>query len=153
MLLKCVDLSDNFTITKLTHVFKFEFFIFSGDWPWISALGYGIRKDHKTSIKWLCGGTLISTRHVITAGHCVYNRQDLILVRLGDLNLFSDSDSAYPIDVDIERRTIHPNYSATTYTNDIAILRMKEDILFTSKIRTEKNSQVFANTISKHAFS
>lgn len=104
-----------------------------GDWPWIAALGYEA-KTSKERIKWLCGGSLVSSNHVLTAGHCVYNRPDLILVRLGDLDLFSNADNVQPIDVIIERKILHPQYSATTYTNDIAVLKLRNSISFSALI-------------------
>lgn len=104
-----------------------------GDWPWIAALGYDTKRSMQ-SIKWLCGGSLVSSKHVITAGHCVYNRPDLILVRLGDLDLFSNTDNVNPLDIFIEKSNLHPEYSATTYTNDIAVLKLKEAISFSPLI-------------------
>eukprot|EP00102_Acyrthosiphon_pisum_P026052 XP_016663262.1 PREDICTED: serine protease 44 isoform X1 [Acyrthosiphon pisum] len=43
-----------------------------GAWPWMVALGYKHTTDTENdSIKWLCGGTLISNTHVLTACTCV----------------------------------------------------------------------------------
>lgn len=105
------------------------FFKFQGAWPWIVALGYKPTKVGNPP-KWLCGGTLVSSRHIVTAGHCAYNRKDLYLVRLGELDLVSTSDGANPIDILIEKITIHPSYSASRYTNDIAVIKMQQDVQF-----------------------
>ncbi|XP_015589545.1 venom protease [Cephus cinctus] len=104
-----------------------------GAWPWIAALGYRSTKN-PNSPRWLCGGTLVSSRHIVTAGHCVHNQRDLYIVRLGDLDLNSDSDGATPIDVLIERKIIHPEYNAASYTNDIAVLRLQQEVPFTELI-------------------
>lgn len=94
------------------------------------SLGYLNRK--KGNIKWLCGGSLISKRHILTAAHCVYNRTDLTIARLGEYDLYSESDGADPIDVRIKRGILHPAYDPNTYENDIAVLRLKNEIEFTS---------------------
>lgn len=102
----------------------------AGSWPWITALGYTNSRNPYVP-RWLCGGALISSRHVLTAGHCVYGRNDLYKVRIGDLDLNDDYDGATPFEDFIERRIIHPDYNPTTYTNDVAILKTSQDVPFT----------------------
>lgn len=55
------------------------------------------------------------------------------MARLGELDLNSTTDGADPIDILIENKILHPQYNPTSYTNDIAIIRLAEDIPFSRK--------------------
>ncbi|CAL7934482.1 unnamed protein product [Xylocopa violacea] len=97
-----------------------------GAWPWIAALGFR-NISNPLEPRWLCGASLISPRHVLTAAHCAV-RDDLYVVRIGDLNLARDDDGAHPVQIEIESKIIHPDYVNTAFVNDIAILRLAREV-------------------------
>nr|AAL31705.1 coagulation factor-like protein 1 [Hyphantria cunea] len=104
-----------------------------GDFPWMALLGY---KNRFGDIDWLCGGSLISSHHVLTAAQCIHNHEnDLYIVRLGELDLAREDEGATPYDVLIKQKVKHAGYNANAYTNDIGILILAEDVKFTDLIR------------------
>ncbi|KAG8283297.1 serine-type endopeptidase activity protein [Homalodisca vitripennis] len=103
-----------------------------GAWPWMAALGY---RSPKKPLEWLCGGSLISDRYVVTAAHCITNTGDssLYVVRLGDLDLDDTvADGASPIDVPVERVIAYDNYNITTHSGDIGLVKLKNRVQYTS---------------------
>ncbi|XP_039432143.1 melanization protease 1-like [Culex pipiens pallens] len=108
--------------------------IFAGErteldqFPWAVALEY--RTEDPPAVK--CGGSLINTRYVITAAHCVKHVQkEDIIARLGEWNLEANPDcddynncNPEVIYAEIAAIKVHPQYRQRQ--NDIALLKLKK---------------------------
>ncbi|XP_075983751.1 serine protease gd-like isoform X2 [Anticarsia gemmatalis] len=106
-----------------------------GDLPWLVA----IYKSKGGTLSFICGGTLISNRHVITAAHCMQLRTELssikdFVVKVGVYNLNDWSD-----DITVTRTliaaSIHESYNATTLENDILVFTFNKRVEFNTYIR------------------
>ncbi|XP_011495147.1 PREDICTED: chymotrypsin-2-like [Ceratosolen solmsi marchali] len=77
-----------------------------------------------------CGATIISNKHMLTAGHCLYNK----LENLNRIRVYtgSNSPSSYSGKAHkILQVHVHPAYNETKSTNhDLAILTLKDPLIF-----------------------
>ncbi|KAK9881642.1 hypothetical protein WA026_017163 [Henosepilachna vigintioctopunctata] len=100
-----------------------------GEYPWMALIVYAM----PDGLEFLCGGTLISKRYILTAAHCVVS--NIMGVRLGEYNMLSNQDcddtksKCAPAvqDLLIESIHVHSEYSNRTNHNDIALMRLSRD--------------------------
>ncbi|XP_023234477.1 uncharacterized protein LOC111634033 [Centruroides sculpturatus] len=93
-------------------------------WPWMVSIHY------RTFIgeSYLCGGCIISDQYILTASHCfgesgLKPATEYIVKTKG---LFKNEGSDHYLDKVI----LHPGYKVGQYYDDIALLKLKEPIIF-----------------------
>ncbi|CAG9565384.1 unnamed protein product [Danaus chrysippus] len=102
--------------------------------PWITRLGFSTREEKE--LDWMCGGALLSDRHVITAAHCVVTSIEakLVTIRMGEYDTRTNPDCqlnkcAPPVqDRGIKTIISHPNFNKPAFHNDIAVIVLDEPV-------------------------
>ncbi|XP_037947122.1 serine protease grass-like [Teleopsis dalmanni] len=111
-----------------------------GEFPWMALIKYNsVDKPYK------CGGTLITHRHVLTAGHCLSATYNIVGVRLGEHDMNTDPDCekrgrkfvCMPpvVEYGVEKIISHPDYKRRTLVNDVAIIKLNRDVEFNKHIK------------------
>ncbi|XP_005185513.2 serine protease easter [Musca domestica] len=112
------------------------------EFPWMALIQYKTAPDR---FGFYCGGSLINSRYVLTAGHCLKHPDmppswELYGVRLGEWDLTLDPDCTVDngvkdciepyVDVRIDYAIAHPSYIPTSKDqfNDIAIIRLMDSV-------------------------
>ncbi|RNA03684.1 serine protease 27-like [Brachionus plicatilis] len=92
-------------------------------WPWMVSFQSVSQNRH------FCGGSLITPQFVLSAAHCFEHNKTFFMIaganNLNDPNLIIHEVSSV---------TLHENYNSTSLENDIALIKLTEEITDSSKV-------------------
>lgn len=113
------------------------------EFPWTGLIEYR-KPNGRTGFH--CGASLINSRYVLTAGHCIKaipNGWEVIGVRLGEWDLDNAIDcqednncADAPVNLGVEKIIVHEDYNPSNKAqyNDIALIRFNRDVRFSAFI-------------------
>ncbi|XP_037792120.1 chymotrypsinogen B-like [Penaeus monodon] len=99
-----------------------------GEYPWMVRLSIRVGL-----LTYLCGGSIITSLHIITAAHCVDFSAPEVTVVAGEHNVETEDESITQ-SIRAKKVTAHPKYDATTAANDIAVITLQSPLEWTDGV-------------------
>lgn len=96
----------------------------ANSWPWMVAIYISNGR--------FCGGTLISSQHVLTAAHCVADVTSNDVIVYAGIQRLSERFNGQIRN--LSTIYVHPNYSNSTLVNDLAILKLSSSLNLSTTI-------------------
>jgi len=96
------------------------------EYPWMALM----RLKSQSEDGFFCGGTLVNSKWVVTAAHCIFNGVNSanLEIRLGEHSRNVVEESLITKDFDVNYILKHPQYnSPKPSSNDIALVRLSTD--------------------------
>ncbi|KAG5674238.1 hypothetical protein PVAND_004218 [Polypedilum vanderplanki] len=100
-----------------------RFGIVGGEETQISKFPHQIAYLYQGNLK--CGGSIISSNCILTAGHCLKNFKTNLTIRTG-----SSAKSSGGTVHNVKQTILHPEFNSVKLFNDIALLLLETDIIF-----------------------
>nr|XP_012148108.1 PREDICTED: chymotrypsin-2-like [Megachile rotundata] len=94
-----------------------------GQYPYQASLRF--RNRH------FCGGSVLNTRWILTAAHCLSSFNDTAVTVVLGTNALDKGGDEYQS----EKVIVHPRYSSALIRNDIGLIKVDKDIVFGDKVK------------------
>merc|ERR1712002_852910 len=107
-------------------------YVVGGQWAEPGSLPWQISLHDKYGF--FCGGTIIDSRWILTAAHCVYGTSTRgLFITAGENDFLNNEGTEQRIGV--EKVFMHKNYNDLTTVNDITLLKLKSDLDFNKYVQ------------------